>query len=180
MMKACVISLTGLALLTGCTVQSTANGGFQVSTISLGQALGQAPAGQGAGTPNPAPSEQPGGSAGSVGDTGGASVMKFSGPMDGGDGMVILTAISSGQYDLDLAVKGQMAGAGVSGVVTRSGDVFTMSQGHLDGQTPEPCSLTLKLSGGDALAVSENYQTGGCMIFHGASISFDGMLSRVN
>ena len=73
-----------------------------------------------------------------------------------------------------------MAGAGVSGVATRSGNVFTMSQGHLGGQAPEQCSLTLKLSGGDALAVSENYQTGGCMVFHGASISFDGMLSRVN
>ena len=120
------------------------------------------------------------GGAGSVGDAGGASVMKFAGPLDGGDGTVILTPIASRQYDLDLGVKGQMAGAGVSGVVTRSGDVFTMSQGHLAGQAPEPCSLTLKLSGGGALSVSENYQTGGCMIFHGASISFDGTLSRVN
>ena len=105
--------------------------------------------------------------------------MKFAGPMDGGEGTVILTPISSGQYDLDLGVKGQMAGAGVSGVVTRSGDVFMMSQGHL-GQAPEPCSLTMKLSGNDALAVSENYQAGGCMILHGTSISFDGTLSWVN
>jgi len=167
-MKACVLGLTGLALLTGCTVQPTANGGFQVSTVSLGQALGQAPAGQGAGTPDPAASTQPV-----------RSAMKFAGPMDGGDGTVILTPASSGQYDLDLGVKGQMADAGVSGVVTRSGDVFTMNQGHLDGQAPEPCSLTMKLTG-DSLAVAENYQAGGCMIFHGASISFDGTLSRVN
>ena len=100
MMKACVLGLTGLALLTGCTVQPTANGVLQVSTISLGQALGQAPAGEGAGTPDPASSEQPRGGAGSVEDTDAASVMKFAGPMDGGDGTVILTPMSSGQYDL--------------------------------------------------------------------------------
>ena len=105
--------------------------------------------------------------------------MKFAGPMDGGDGTVTLTPVSSSQYALDLGVKGQMADAGVSGVATRSGDVFTMSQGHLDGQAPEPCSLILKLAG-DTLAVAENFQAGGCMIFHGASISFDGTLSRVN
>ena len=46
-MKACVFGLTALALLTGCTVQPAANGGFRLSTISLGQALGQASAGAG-------------------------------------------------------------------------------------------------------------------------------------
>lgn len=167
------IYIAALMVVSGCTVQPTGNGGYQLSTPSLASIL-NSPANS---TTNPAASPADSSSQGPQQQ----DAINYSGQIDGGTAKAVLTPISPTQYHFEIGAtgrnaNGQITGAGgASGILTKAGDVYIMTRAD-DGNA---CYLTVSLSGNE-LKVDEDFAPGrlGCMAEHGESLSFDGILYR--
>lgn len=156
-LKACTATV-GLIALTGCTLQQTGTDRYTLSAPSLNQILGQVP-NQTAQAPA-------------------STTTKYAGPIDGGTANVTLTKLNATQYHLDLGASGNNGVGGVSGVLTQvsGSDLYEMTT---DDQGNK-CGLSVKFLP-QAIQVDEVFANGmtGCMVDHGASLSFDGQLSQV-
>lgn len=148
----------GLIALAGCTLQQTGTDRYTLSAPSLNQILSQGSS-QTANTPA-------------------ATTTEYTGPIDGATANVTLTKLNATQYHLDLGATGNNGLGGVSGVLTQVGvsDLYEMTT---DDQGNK-CGLSVKFLP-QAIQVNEVYANGmtGCMVDHGASLSFDGQLSQV-
>ena len=148
-----------ITILAGCTVTPTGNGGYRLSTGSIGSLIGDAPAAQGQTSAPP----------------GQAAKLSFAGAMDGGPGTADLTPAPDGTYSVHLNVESSNGYGNVVGTVIRNGNVLTMSEGSDGPGPPSECRVTMTLQG-NQLSVWEH----SCSAFHGMSVSFDGTLTATN
>lgn len=156
------ISVFGsVILLAGCTLQQTGNNQYTLSPPSIGQLLGQ---------------ESPHIVNMGVQNTSSSDILKYAGAGDGGPETATLTRLNSTQYKMAISIKGSDVGAGVEGVITQSNtaNLYEMTTDS-DGNS---CYLSVRFVG-QTIQIMEVGKEG-CSYDHGASLSFDGQLSRVS
>ena len=150
-----------LVALAGCTVQNLPNGGVALNPVPMGQifANGQSPGLIGS---NPFPTQ--------IGVP-----QNYAGYLEGGNGSMTMTKRGQGTYFVSLQVSSNVGAGQVEGYAYRRGNQLIMTQG-IDGSSPaQQCDLSFTPQG-SSVSVGET----NCMYFHGAQVSFNGVLSKVN
>ncbi|GAA5264575.1 hypothetical protein ACOSOMT5_P0999 [Acidiphilium sp. MT5] len=152
-----------LVALAGCTVQNLPNGGVALNPVPMGQifATGQP---QGPIGPTPFPTQ--------IGVP-----QNYAGYLEGGNGSMTMTKRGQGTYFVSVSVSSNVGAGQVEGYAYRRGNQLIMTQGfesNVDTQ-PEQCDLSFTPQGNNVSVGETN-----CSYFHGAQVSFNGVLSRVN
>jgi len=152
-----VMACAGFALA-GCTVQNLPNGGVAFNPVPMNKLLGNSFGnyGQGSGSGLPA-----------VGQS-----MNYAGQMDGGNGHMTLANLGNGSYRVNMDVTGPQGMGSVSGMAYQHSDgSIWMDRGDIAPGKTETCVISFTPKNGGISSFERN-----CMFFHGASVSFDGML----
>lgn len=160
-----------LVVLAGCSVQPNGMGGYVVSSPTLGQVFSGATSGASASANISAPT----------------AATKYVGPIDGGTATLTVTPVGNSQYQIDLganAAGGATGGGGVSGTIEPDGKSdggYILTQISDGGVRPLPCALDVKFAANTA-QISEDFKRDkeGCIGYHGAALSFDGVLTQQN
>ncbi len=175
-------SLASLALV-GCTVQDLPNGGVALNPVPMNQlfATGSAPAAPS--VPPPADSRAEYGATDATLVARGAGFPRryhasafYTGSLEGGAGSLTLTYEGRGAYRADISVQSLANGAGaVSGIAYRRGADLYMTQGSTGSSlsAPETCDLKLVPEPRGVGIIEQD-----CTYFHGAAVSFNGVLHR--
>lgn len=167
-----VTALLAAIVLSGCTVQDLPNGGVAFHPVTMNQFLGTASPTQYAGSQ---PSSYTGGPAASSSfPSHNQTTASYRGQLEGGNGSMTITYLGHMAYHIDVSVQ-SMNGAGqVSGTAYRRGADLYMTQGTTGtDQTPYTCQLKLVPESNGVGIIEQD-----CSYFHGATVSFNGVLGR--
>lgn len=165
------IASVSMAVLSACSVQPNEAGGYNVLTPTLGQLLSGAASGASVSSNSGAP----------------PVTTKYIGPVDGGTGTLTVAPLGNGQYQIELGAMaggGTLGGGGVSGIIEPNGKSdggYILTQISDGGANPLPCALDVNFNRTSA-QISEDFgrDKEGCMGYHGAALSFDGILTKQN